>query len=153
MNRRAALALLVAITFSAFLFPVVAEAPHAELWYVSLPALHIAAGERIVGFHIEVTSGRIAQVPDMPIGWNASVDNDPSWNTKIDASLIVAAAALNSSFFRDFIVLEKEPGSDNSFDLSGEIIVSKDFSSTRTIHVGMKDFRLKEKTASSQRAR
>jgi hypothetical protein len=111
---------------------------------VSVPALHMDASERIVGFHVEVTSGSIARFHDMPSGWNISVDNDPSWNTKIDGSTIVAAAALDIDFFRDFIVIEKEKKARNPFDVKGEVIVSKDFSHVRKIQVGMKDFVVRE---------
>ncbi len=100
----------------------------------------MATGERIVGFDIDLTSARIAQMPDTPIGWNIAVDNDPSWNTKIEGSTIVAAAALDIDFFRDFVVVEKEGKAPNPFDVKGEIVVSKDFSHVRKIQVGMKDF-------------
>jgi hypothetical protein len=109
-----------------------------------LPGLQLAAGERIVGFHLDVTSGRIAQLPAVPIGWNISVENDPSWNTKLDASVIVAAAALDATFFKNFVLVEKHEGALNTFRLSGKIAVSRDFSSTRTIPVAMKDFTLTE---------
>ena len=107
---------------------------------VSIPALRMDADERIVGFHIEVRSGSIARFPDTPIGWNIAVDNDPSWNTKIEGSTIVAAAAVGIDFFRDFIVVEKEGKAPNPFDVKGDIVVSKDFSHARKIQVGMKDF-------------
>jgi hypothetical protein len=110
---------------------------------VSLPALKIEAGERVVGFDFEVTSGRIAQIRDAPIGWNISVSNDPSWNTTIHASVIVAAAALDGSFFKDFVVLEKQASGGSAFELKGKIIVSTDFTRTRTIPVGNKDLKIR----------
>jgi hypothetical protein len=91
-----------------------------------------------------VTSGRIAQITDMPIGWNVSVDNDPSWNAKIHASVLVAAAALDASYFEDFVVIEKEANAENPFELKGKILVSTDFSKVRDIQVGMKDFTVQE---------
>jgi len=148
MNRFARLVLHLSAALTALLLllpneaqgPAGAEPPHTQFVSVSLPALHLGAMERVVGFHFEVTSGRIAQIPDMPIGWNISVDNDPSWNTKVNASIRVAAAAIDSSFFRDFAVIEKEGNAESPFTLTGEVDVSTDFSKMRQIHVGMKDF-------------
>lgn len=97
-----------------------------------------------MGFGFEVTSGRIAQLPDMPMGWNISVDNDPSWNTRVDASILVAAAALDASFFKDFAVIEKDGGAESPFELKGGVVISTDFSRTRTIQVAMKDFGIRE---------
>jgi hypothetical protein len=118
------------------------EPPAGTIISVSIPALHIAAGERVVGFDFQVTSGRIVQVPNMPIGWNISVNNDPSWNTKMDASIIVAAAAVDASFFNHFLLIEKEATPDSPFQIKGELLVSKDFSKTTAIHVGMRDLTL-----------
>lgn len=117
---------------------------HSQFVLVSLPALHVGAAERIVGFHLKVTSGRIAQMADMPIGWSVSVENDPSWNTKIDASILVAAAAVDTSFFKNFAVIEKERSAENPFNLVGEVDVSADFSKVRKIPVAMKNFVVRE---------
>ena len=111
MNRLARFVLLLSTALTALVFlapgeregPAGAEPPHAKFVSVSLSALHLDTAERVVGFHFEVTAGRIAQIPDMPIGWNISVDNDPSWNTSVDGSIRVAAAALDSSFFQIFL--------------------------------------------------
>jgi len=40
----------------------------AQTMFVSLPGLHTAKDERVVGFDIRVRSGRIAQLPNVPIG-------------------------------------------------------------------------------------
>jgi hypothetical protein len=112
---------------------------------VSVPALQIANNERIVGFEIHVRSGRIALLPNVPIGWNISVDNDPSWNTVIKGSIDVAAAAVNPDFLRDFMVVEvkKDASSDAPFDLQGEVIVTSNFITERRIKLSMKDFATK----------
>jgi hypothetical protein len=143
------------ITLAAILLPAVAAPPDARLISLSLPALQLAAGERIVGFHLQVTSGRIAQLPEVPIGWNISVENDPSWNTKIDASIIVAAAAVDGSFFNNFLVLEREERPETPFDVKGEISVSSDFSMVRRIQLRIKDFTMKQAAPlyQSQRAK
>jgi hypothetical protein len=152
MNKWARIALLLAATATTSLFLVRATsgvladpAPRPGRFVsVSLLGLEIGAGERVVGFQFNVTSGRIAQLPDMPIGWNIAVDNDPSWNTTVDASIHVAAASLDVSFFKDFAVIEKEDIADSPFDLEGKVVVSIDFSHSRTIQVAMKDFVIRE---------
>lgn len=127
-----------------------AEPPRKHLVSLSLPDLRVAQKERIVGFHFELTSGRIAHMRDMPIGWNISVDNDPSWNTKVDASIVVAAAALDPAFFKEFVVIEKNETAGSPFQIEGDITVSGDFSSSRTIRVQMKDFTVQEEVSPSK---
>ena len=154
MNRRTRLALLFAVIATAFVILISEKAggmragaaqPNGQCVTASLPALRIGAGERVVGFDFEVTSGRIAQITDIPIGWNISVDNDASWNTKIHASVLVAAAALDGSYFKDFAVIEKEGNAETPLEIIGRIAVSTDFSKVREIQVGMKDFTTLEK--------
>ena len=73
------------------------------------------------------------------------MDNDPSWNTKIDASIIVGAAALDTSFFQNFLAVERNESLGIPFDMRGEIFVSQDFSSVRRIKVGRNELRLNER--------
>jgi hypothetical protein len=127
-----------------------AEPPHKHLLSLSLPDLHVAEKERVVGFHFEVTSGRIAHMRDMPIGWNISVDNDPSWNTTIDASIVVAAAALDPAFFKEFAVIEKSETAGSPLQVEGDVTVSSDFSSSRKIRVEMKNFTIQEEVPPSK---
>lgn len=110
---------------------------------VSLPALRLAKGERVVGFHMDVVSGRIAQISDLPIGWDIEIANDPSWNTSVDGSIRVAPASLDASFFRDFVLIEKEAGADRPFAIKGEVDVLADFAKVRKIPVVMKDVSLR----------
>jgi hypothetical protein len=108
---------------------------------VSVPKLSLAKGERIIGFEVHVRSGRVALLPNIPIGWNMSVDNDPSWETVVKGSIEVGGAATDADFLREFMVVEKEPGtSDSSLDLSGEVVVTSDFKNERHIKLAMKDF-------------
>jgi hypothetical protein len=152
MNKWARIALLLAATATTSLFLIrvkggVLADPAlrpGRFVSISLPGLEIGARERVIGFQVNVTSGRIAQLGDMPIGWNIAVDNDPSWNTSVDASIHVAAASLDTSFFKDFAVIEKEDLADSPFELSGKVVVSADFSHSRTIQVAMKDFVIRE---------
>jgi hypothetical protein len=113
---------------------------------VSVPALHLANNERVVGLEIHVRSGRIASLPSFPIGWNISVDNDPSWNTVIKGSIDVGAAAMDQDFLRDFMVVEveKDALSEAPFELQGDVIVTSDFITERRIKLSMKDFATKD---------
>jgi hypothetical protein len=119
---------------------IVQPAPKvAMLETASIEALHITPGERVVGFDLMITSGRVAKVLKAPIGWSISVDNDPSWNTRIRGSILVAAAAVNASFFRDFVVIEQNEGLGEPFQVQGEVIVSRDFVKERRIPITMRD--------------
>jgi hypothetical protein len=142
---RFVLSLTVAAAF--VLLSAGAAAPRGRDVSLSLPTLQIGAGERVVGFRIQVTSGRIVRLPDVPIGWSVTVENDPSWNTKFEGAVIVATAAVDASFFKDFAVLEKDEKSEDELEVNGEIDVSQDFSAYRKIQVKMKDFRLKQSAA------
>jgi len=117
----------------------------SQIVSVSVPALHVANKERIVGFEIHVRSGRIALLPNVPIGWNVSVNNDPSWNTVVKGSIDVGAAAMDPEFLRDFLVVEveRDAPSDMPFDLQGEVIVTSDFLSEKHMKLTMKDFAVK----------
>ena len=83
-------------------------------------------------------------MPDIPIGWSISVDNDPSWNTNTSGTLIAGAAALDASFFREFVVIEKDESLGLPFSVEGEVVVTQDFSKERRIEVGLQDILLKQ---------
>jgi len=124
---------------------------HGQTMSMSIPSLHTTGKERVCGFEIHITAGRIAALPNVPIGWSVSVDNDPSWNTVIKASLEVGAAAVDPSFFRDFLVIEKDESLGVPFDVQGEIVVSEDFATERRIKIGINDFVMKNVAAKSHR--
>jgi len=113
-----------------------------QILSVSVPKLSLAKGERIVGFEVHLKAGRIALLPNIPIGWNMSVDNDPSWETVVKGSIEVGGAATDADFLREFMVIEKEPetSSDSRFELSGEVVVTADFKNERHIKLTMRDF-------------
>jgi hypothetical protein len=116
---------------------------------ISIPSLHIAGKERVVGFELHVKSGIIAQLRNVPIGWSLSVDNDPSWNTAIKGTAMVGAAAVDQSFFRDFLVLEKNESLGIPFNVEGEVVVTADFKAERRIKIGAKDCLMKAIPAKS----
>lgn len=119
------------------------EAGSGRTVSISIPSLHLTSKERIVGFEIHIKSGRIAQLLNVPIGWDVSVDNDASWNTVIKGSSTVGAAALDPTFFRNFLVVEKNESLGIPFDVEGEVVVTQDFTTERRIKVGIKDLALK----------
>lgn len=106
---------------------------------VSIPNLQNTARERVVGFELHIMSGRIAAVPNVPIGWHISIDNDASWNTVIKASATVGAAALTRDFFRKFVVIERNTSLGAPFSVHGEVAVTKNFATERRIRIGMAD--------------
>jgi hypothetical protein len=122
----------------------VSEAARGQTLSVSIPTLHATGKERVVGFEIHITSGRIAQLPKVPIGWDVSIDNNASWTTEIKASSTVGAAALDPTFFRDFLLVEKNRSLSVPFDIRGEVVVTEDFAAERRIKIEMKDFSIKE---------
>ena len=113
-----------------------------QTYTVSIPSLSLKNGERITGFEFHVQSGRIACLPNVPIGWNIQIDNDPSWNTSISGSFEVGAAALYPTYFKDFLFIEKEKDAplDLPFDLHGEVIVTSDFIKERKLSLKMQNF-------------
>jgi hypothetical protein len=102
-------------------------------------------------------SGRFAEALDLPIGWSISFDNEPNWSTKLDANILVGAAALNADFLkRAFLCIEEQStGSPVPLRLSGNIEVSgvKDFNKTRRISLRMSDFLIERRESDAEKDR
>ena len=113
--------------------------PVAENVSLSFSRLPISSGERVVGFEFHVNAGRIAVVPSIPAGWDVHIENDPSWNAVIRASSLVGAAAVDVRFFKKFLVIEKNESLGLPFNVSGDIVVTRDFVRERRIRISMKD--------------
>jgi hypothetical protein len=120
------------------LMPGVLQAQHT--FAVSVPELNFQPGERVVGFKFHLQAARVVGLNDVPIGWSVSIDNDPSWNTSLEATVKVGAAALDASFFHRFLRVEKAEPPLVPFELTGSIYVTRDFSDTREIKLRRKDF-------------
>ena len=135
-NRTLFAALLAAF---AFLLCGYAGLAHAQNVSVSIPSLNLMPKERVVGFDIHITSGRVARLSDLPIGWSISVDNDASWNTSAKGTSTVGAAAVDPSFFKNFVVVEKNESLGIPFDVQGEVVVTADFATERRIKFALKD--------------
>jgi hypothetical protein len=114
-----------------------------EILIISVRSLPIAERERIVGFQINISAGRIVSLPAIPLGWSITIDNDPSWNTKFIGSLTVGSAALGIESLKDFIVIEKHEFMGLSFGIEAEIIVTQNFEKERRIRLKTEDFILK----------
>ena len=121
------------------------EALSGEIFSLSIPQLAIAKQEKIVGFEVIVTAGRIVSFSTAPMGWNITINNDPSWHTKIIGSIIVGAASLGSNFFRDFLMIEKYEFMDLKFNVDAEIVLTEDFESERHVYLNMKDLVLQKR--------
>lgn len=96
---------------------------------------------------MNIASARIASLPDIPIGWHIAVDNDPSWNTSLSASIHVGSAAFeaDTTFFQSFITIEKIVPELTKFDIQLEITTTTDFKNERKILLNKKDLILRRK--------
>lgn len=110
---------------------------------VSITSLNMKPKERVVGFDVCITSGRIARLSDFPIGWSISVDNDASWNAVAKGSATVGAAAIDINYFQKFMVIEKNESLGIPFDMKGEVIVTSDFAAERRIKFVLKNLTIK----------
>src|SRR5713101_2452117 len=138
-KRKEFIFLAVGLVAFAGLTPLFLNASHEarrQTLSISIPNLQVSDKERVVGFAIHITAGRIAALPNIPIGWDTSVDNNASWNTEIKAST-VGAAALAPAFFREFLVVEKNESLGVPFQISGEIVVTENFATERHSRIGM----------------
>lgn len=133
--------ILIALTLVAISArSTIAGSPDDRSVTVSIPSLNLSGSERVVGFDIHVHSGRIARLADLPIGWEICVTNDPSWNTRVEASCSVGAAALGREFFKNFMAIEKHSPLGAPFGVEGEVIVTEDFATERRITVPFSQF-------------
>lgn len=114
----------------------------AERFAISLGKTPFSNGERVVGFEVKVVSGGICSLASVPIGWYITIDNDPSYMTKITGSVLVGAAALDPNELQHIIIVEKNEIMDIKFDVKIKVIVTKDFDKTRTVSLRMKDLEL-----------
>lgn len=130
---------IMVVAASAMLVPARAGTSHSDLLNISISNLRLNSRERVVGFEFHIKSGRVAAVQGIPAGWDVRVENNPSWNAVVRGSSLVGAAAVDASFFKNFIVIEKNESLGLPFDVSGDIVVTRDFVKERRIHVSMKD--------------
>lgn len=130
-NRRLII-LLVSILGVALIRPNFSNA--GEIYSVSLKDFPTPLNERVVGFKVRLLAANIYSVPKVPIGWAFNITNSlneqPPWNTIIDASIGIGNAALYQQFFEDFLTIEKYIGkwAENlEFDIEVRLTVTVDF--------------------------
>ncbi len=120
------------------------------LWTVSISHLKLAPGERVIGFDVQLKAARVASLPKVPPAWSITIDNEPSWNSRISGTIGVGAAALGSgNFFEDFLVIEKCPkglGVEKppSFGITVEVITTTDFNNEKRIFLKNEDLLLQK---------
>ena len=115
----------------------------AQRFAVSIPHLGLSADERVVGFEVHIKSGRVASLPNIPIGWNLTIDNDASWDTSVKALVSVCAASLDAGYFREFMFVEKSKSPQGPFSVACYVITTKDFKTQRHIKVAFDALLLK----------
>lgn len=113
----------------------------ATEYSVTFCGIKLSAGERIVGFDIKTKSAYFSSLRRMPLGWNISIDNQPSWATNATGSILVGAAAVDmASLNRLFHVVPENSLKD--VEISGEIVTSADFEHEHRIVLKPADVRL-----------
>ncbi len=112
----------------------------AEYYKLSLVGTKLEKNERIAGFEIAVSAGRILSVPKVPAGWELAIDNDPSWTTGIRGTGIVASAFLGSNdkdLLENLLTIEKAPEEitrEIPFDVNATVqIVNSETEEERTV--------------------
>jgi hypothetical protein len=110
-------------------------APASTLWLVGTERIELGPGERIVGFELTVSSGRIAALPMVPPGWSVTVENYPTWRTQVAGSALIGAAALDAAGLRDLAVVEAYGPETGPLGLELVLTVTADFHRQRRLHL------------------
>jgi hypothetical protein len=117
------------------------QAQQDQTYTVSVQALQARADEVVVSFEIDVLAGAFDSVSKLPVGWYVDLDNDPSWNTKLKASIRVGAAALKPDELKKLrFRLRKNEFRGARFTVSGTVALTTDFATNRQVPLQMSDF-------------
>ena len=73
------------------------------------PDFKVGAG-RLAAFDLSIRHGAIASVRNTPVGWQITIDNDPSWVTAIQGHAVVGAAFLPLADLPSIMTIVPEPG-------------------------------------------
>lgn len=137
---------LLLISLYCFAIPMISEGnDYADGSYCLSLKSKLPNNARISQFRLNITSGRIKYISDIPPGWNISINNDPSWNSNVRANIIVGAAALNAKKFDDLICIEIVKFSDLKFELAGEIATISNSDEEIITKISSNNFILKSK--------
>jgi len=101
--------------------------------------------ERVVAFEIDLTSGMVVSLSNLPKGWYVVVDNDASWRTKVRGNTLVGAAALDPQGFRNIQLTVEKNESLLPFAVSGEVSVTTNSGKERLIRLGKADMSIAPK--------
>ena len=75
---------------------------------VDMPAA--LSRHRVSALSLRLQHASIQALPRITGGWRFSINNDPSWTTRLDGKAIVGAAFMGSSALSRFVTVDPEPG-------------------------------------------
>jgi len=115
-----------------------------ELVSISIPenALGLKEHERIASFEVNISGGQITSFPAMPSGWGICIYNESNKTARIGGNISVAAARVDSKFFKEFLFVRIW---DDRFTISAKVGTLTDISlQERLIVLDMKDLLLRK---------
>ena len=95
VNIRAICRIAIVLSFACLMTAQDVQA--SELYQLSLSCIKLDNTERISSFEITIKAGRIMSLPQLPMGWDLIIKNDPSWMTSVRGDALVGAAFLGNS--------------------------------------------------------
>ena len=101
-----------------------------------IPTQALPVDQRVVGFSLSLSNACFGSFPELPAGWSFEILNDPSWQGRMEAQVIVGAAAIdkNAQFFRRPIQVRFSPEASSSLNPECRIVLktTKDFDPEHT---------------------
>jgi hypothetical protein len=136
---------MAAFLLSILFLPICGTCIAGEKVSLSILKNVLKKNERLLSFKIAISAGRIVSLRDIPIGWDVHIDNNASWNTNISANATVVAAALESDFLKDFLVIEKAEPPLVPFAINAQIgMFTQGTEEQRSVQLKTKDVRLRK---------
>lgn len=129
-----------------FVFATRSPADQPSTYDLSFSDLHFSSGERVSKFDLNVRPAMIIGFRNIPVGWRISIDNDPSWITKVSGIAVVGAADLEEQALQPwFLSLLPEPGDKSgqsqAITINGSITLAKG-DQIRTVEITNRDVTL-----------
>jgi hypothetical protein len=111
---------------------------------ISINPLETKKNERVGAFQIRLVKAGFRTLPHIPMGWQITIDNNPSWNTTLEGRIGVGAAALELAELKDFVIIEElnENADPREFDIQMELLLT-DFNTERVVRLQRKDLTLR----------